>query len=134
MSFLLGTNTCSAFLKHRRGLQHRFNQHSGRLHIPTIVLGELYTWAYRRRDPKPTLDAIEIELLPHVKVLTFDSLCARTFGKTHAEMLSKGHSIEGIDLEIASVALVHDLQLVTHNSSDFRHVPKLRITDWLTAS
>ncbi len=36
------------------------------------------------------------------------------------------------DLMIASVALVHDLTLVTHNTTDFRNVPDLRIEDWLT--
>ena len=45
MSFLLDTDTCSAHLKRPAGLIHRFVQHSGRLYISTIVLGELYTWA-----------------------------------------------------------------------------------------
>ena len=35
---------------------------------------------------------------------------------------------------IASVALVHDLTLVTHNTCDFRHVPDLRLEDWLAAN
>ncbi len=32
---------------------------------------------------------------------------------------------------IASVALVYDLTLVTHNTADFRNVPDLRLEDWL---
>ena len=32
---------------------------------------------------------------------------------------------------MASVALVHDLTLVTHNTSDYRHIPDLMIEDWL---
>jgi predicted nucleic acid-binding protein len=36
------------------------------------------------------------------------------------------------DLMIASVALVHDLTLVTHNTADYQHVPGLRLEDWLT--
>jgi tRNA(fMet)-specific endonuclease VapC len=32
---------------------------------------------------------------------------------------------------IASVALVHDLTLVTHNTSDFQNVPNLRLEDWI---
>lgn len=42
MSYLLDTNICSAHLKRSGGLAHRFIQYGGRLHIPTIVLGELY--------------------------------------------------------------------------------------------
>ncbi len=51
MSFLLDTDTCSAHLKRPSGLMHRFVQHSGGLYIPTIVLGELYAWAYHRQNP-----------------------------------------------------------------------------------
>jgi tRNA(fMet)-specific endonuclease VapC len=32
---------------------------------------------------------------------------------------------------IASVALVHDLTLVTHNVSDFKNIPDLHVVDWL---
>jgi predicted nucleic acid-binding protein len=33
---------------------------------------------------------------------------------------------------IASVALVCDLTLVTHNTADYRHIPGLRLDNWLT--
>jgi predicted nucleic acid-binding protein len=33
---------------------------------------------------------------------------------------------------IASVALVHDLTLITNNTADFRFIPDLRLDDWLT--
>lgn len=32
---------------------------------------------------------------------------------------------------IASALLVHNLTLVTHNTADFRHIPGLRLDDWL---
>jgi tRNA(fMet)-specific endonuclease VapC len=63
MSFLLDTNICSAHLKRPAGLMHRFLQHSGRLHIPTIVLGELYSWAFHRKDPSQAIPRIENDLL-----------------------------------------------------------------------
>jgi tRNA(fMet)-specific endonuclease VapC len=34
-------------------------------------------------------------------------------------------------LLIASVALVHDLTLVTHNTADYQNVPGVRLEDWL---
>jgi len=34
-------------------------------------------------------------------------------------------------LLIASVALTHDLTLVTHNTADFQNIPGLRLDDWL---
>jgi tRNA(fMet)-specific endonuclease VapC len=32
---------------------------------------------------------------------------------------------------IASAALVHNLTLVTHNTTDYRNIPGLRLDDWL---
>lgn len=32
---------------------------------------------------------------------------------------------------IASVAITHDLTLVTHNTADFANIPDLRLDDWL---
>jgi tRNA(fMet)-specific endonuclease VapC len=33
---------------------------------------------------------------------------------------------------IASVSLVHNLTLVTHNTGDYQNIPGLRLQDWLT--
>jgi tRNA(fMet)-specific endonuclease VapC len=44
----------------------------------------------------------------------------------------EGITVNTADLMIASVALVHDLTLVTHNTADFRLIPDLRLDDWLT--
>jgi tRNA(fMet)-specific endonuclease VapC len=131
MSFLLDTDVSSAFLKNVRGLAHRFVQHSGRLYLPTIVLGELYTWAYRRPDPAPTLQAIESGLLPQVKVLVFDGPCAHEFGRLRALLLKSGRSVPTVDAQIAATALAHDLTVVTHNIKDYCDIPGLQISDWL---
>ncbi len=76
MSFLLDTNICSAHFRQPTGLAHRFMQHSGGLHIPTIVLGELFAWAYRRDNPQPLLRFIDEDLLCDVELLPFDAACA----------------------------------------------------------
>lgn len=131
MSHLLDTNICSAHLKRPAGLTHFFIQHSGRLFIPTVVLGELYAWAYRRPSPRPLLDRIKIELLADVFVLDFDVSCAEEFGRVRGQLLRQGLVVSRLDLMIASVAPVHDLTLVTHNTRDFHNVPGLRLEDRL---
>ena len=132
MSFLLDTNICSAHLKRPAGLMHRFVQHSGALYIPTIVLGELYAWAYRRPHPTSLLQKIENDLLPDVVVLDYDPTCAKEFGRLRGSMLQTGLVVSRLDLMIGAVALVHDLTMVTHNTADFRPIPGLRLADWLT--
>ena len=131
MSHLLDTDICSAHLKRPAGLMHRFVQHSGRLHISTIILGELYTWAYQRQSPHSLLNSIENDLLSDVSVLDFDRRCSDQFGRLHGAMLRQGLPVSRIDLMIAAVALVHDLTLVTHNTRDFQNIPGLRLEDWL---
>src|SRR5580704_5821533 len=102
MSFLLDTDTCSAHLMRPAGLIHRFVQHSGGLFIPTIVLAELYTWAYHRKNPTPVSQAIETDLLPNVAMLDFDTDCAKEFGRLREQLLQQGISAIRTDLMIAS--------------------------------
>jgi tRNA(fMet)-specific endonuclease VapC len=130
MSFLLDTDICSAHMRRPARLAHRFIQYAGRLAIPTIVLGELYTGAYNHPNPSRLLTSIS-DLLQDVSVLDFDAACAERFGLERGTLLQQGISVSRIDLLIASVALVHDLTLVTHNTADYQHIPGLRLDDWL---
>jgi len=131
MSFALDTDICSAHPRRPGGLAHRFMQHSGRLFVPTIVLAELYAWAFHRTDTAKLLRQIDDELLADIRVLDFDRACALQFGHLRGNLLQKGISVATADLMIASVALVDDLTLVTHNTADFQHIPGLRVEDWL---
>lgn len=110
---------------------HRFVQHSGRLYLSTIVLGELYTWAYHRKNPTSAIQRIENDLLRDVRVIDFDSTCAKKFGEVRGDLLQKGISVSRIDLMIGCVGLVHNLTVVTHNTADFQNIPGLRLDDWL---
>jgi tRNA(fMet)-specific endonuclease VapC len=131
MSFLLDTDICSAHMRRPARLAHRFIQYTGRLAIPTIVLAELYAGAYKHPSPSWLLTAIS-DLLQEVSVLDFDAACAERFGLVRGTLLQQGISVSRMDLLIASVALVHNLTLVTHNTADYRNIPGLRLDDWLT--
>lgn len=111
-------------------MAHRFIQFGGRLALPTIVLAELYSGAYKHPQTERILSLIA-DILSEVVVLDFDSASAERFGRVRGGLLKQGVSVSTADLMIASVALVHDLTLVTHNTADYRHVPDLRLVDWL---
>ncbi len=132
MSHLLDTNICAAHFRRPAGLAHRFFQYGGGLFIPTVVLAELYAGAYHVTDPTPLLQKI-VDLLQDVQVLPFDEGCAEQFGKVRGSLLRRGTTIPVMDLMIASVALMHDLTLVTHNTADFKGIPDLRLDDWLAS-
>lgn len=131
MGFLLDTNIVSAHLNRRGGLTHRLLQYSGRLYVSTVVVGELYAWAYLRPDPLGFIARIENELLPELILLEYDRASAETFGKVRATLIRQGLDASRLDLLIGCVALTYDLTLVTHNVKDFQNIPNLRIVDWL---
>ena len=130
MNFLLDTDTCSAHMRRPARLAHRFIQHTDGLAIPSIVLAELYAGAYKHPNP-PALLALIADLLEEVTVLDFDPACAEQFGRVRGTLLQQGIEVSRMDLLIASVALAHNLTLVTHNTADYRHIPGLRLEDWL---
>jgi tRNA(fMet)-specific endonuclease VapC len=131
MSFLLDTDHLSAHLRRPSGLSHRFIQYSGRLYTSTVCLAELYVWAYRRPDPDRALESIDNMMLNEVNKIEYDDDCSREFGRTRAAMLQNGIDAPTLDMLIASVALVFDLTIVTHNTADFQNISGLRLDDWL---
>jgi tRNA(fMet)-specific endonuclease VapC len=132
MSFLLDTDHLSAHLRRPSGLGHRFVQHSGRLYTASIALAELYVSVYRRPDPTAALTSIDRMLFNEVSVADYDNDCAKEFGRVRMELRRQGIEVPSVDLMIASVALVYDLTMVTHNTADFQNIPGLRLDDWLT--
>jgi tRNA(fMet)-specific endonuclease VapC len=131
MSFLLDTNICSSHIRRPAGLAHRFMQHSGRLWMPSLVLAELYAGAYMLDQPGRVLAGIE-DLRKDVGVLVYDEACAQEFGRLRGVLKRRGIATNPVDLMIASVALAHDLALVTNNTPHFEDIPGLRLEDWLT--
>ena len=131
MTHLLDTDTCSGHMRRPGGLAHRFIQYAGGLAMATVTLAELYAGAYKWPRPARLLALIH-DLLQDLAVLDFDAACAEQFGRVRGSLLQQGIQVPTADLMIASVALVHDLTLVTHNTADYRHIPGLRLDDWLT--
>ena len=130
MNFLLDTDTCSAHMRRPAMLAHRFIQHTGQIAISTVTLAELYAGAYKHSQTSRLL-ALIADLLQDVTLLDFDSSCAERFGQVRGTLLQQGVSVPMTDLMIASAALVHALALVTHNTADYRNVPRFRLDDWL---
>jgi tRNA(fMet)-specific endonuclease VapC len=130
MSFLLDTNICSSHIRRPAGLAHRVMQHSGRVWMPSIVLAELYAGAYMLDQPEKLLAGIA-DLRKDIGVLPYDERCAEEFGKLRGVLKRQGVVTNPVDLLIASVALVHDLTLVTNNIAHFRFIPGLRLENWL---
>ena len=131
MSFLLDTDTCSAWLRRPEQLGQRFIQYGGNLSTSAVNLAELSVLAYLQNDPQRVLDRIK-DLLLEVRVLPFDESCAEQYGRLRAELIRAGVGVSGPDLLIAATAMAHGLTVVTHNTKHFDKIPGLPIVDWLT--
>lgn len=97
----------------------------------SITLGELLYGVAKKGD-------IELEsrvrtiVLRAADVLAFDTRAAEVYAHLRAELESKGRRLDEPDLRIASIALSHELTLVTGNVRHFSRVPQLPIENWLT--
>jgi tRNA(fMet)-specific endonuclease VapC len=130
MSFLIDTDTCSAYMKGDRAVVGRFLQYGGRLNVSTITVAELFAGVFRARASPRLLPAL-VRMLPDLTILDVTQDVARAFGTIRASLLDNGLRAPAMDLLIAATALVHGLTLVTHNTQDYARVPGLVLADWL---
>ena len=131
--YCFDTDTLSAVLKRDPplGLIRRLAQVAPALQFTTtITLGELLYGAAGRGSPKPTMRVREIIALA-TTVLPFDERAAEVYGPLRAELEREGRRLDEPDLRIASIALSHDLTVVTGNVRHFGRVPNLAVENWL---
>jgi len=80
----------------------------------------------RRRTIEKYLSALAAVLT----ILPYDQRAADRHGSERARLEAVGKTPPFVDGQIASVAQVHDLILVTRNGDDFGHFDGLRVEDW----
>lgn len=76
------------------------------------------------------------ELLPRfeTRVLAVDAVVAEAWGDVVAEADKRGRPIGAVDAYVAAVARVHDLTLVTRNTSDFDGAVESIFNPWSDSS
>ncbi len=132
MTWLLDTNVCVNYLRSGGGLSiaHRLaEKNSVDVVLCSIVKAELFFCALRSRESAANLVKVS-QFASRFISLPFDDDAARAYGQIRANLAERGMTIGPNDLLIASIALAHNLTLVTHNTDEFCRVPGLRIEDW----
>ncbi len=135
MSYLLDTNAWIRYLNETSSpiLKQMKGKEPGQILLCTPVLSELYYGAYRSRRQEANL-ALVTRLESQFEVLSFDADAARRCGQLRSVLAEEGTPIGPFDLMIASVALVNEATLVTHNTREFGRVQGLLLEDWETDS
>ena len=68
-------------------------------------------------------------LLP-LMVLPYDGKAALWHAEERARLTAQGRTPSYVDGQIAAIAKINDLTLVTRNTSDFVHFADLRVENW----
>lgn len=130
MIYLLDTNFCTELLNKKDSSASQKLAEASPLDVRlcSVVKAELFHGAYKSgREANINLVRMFSTLF---ESLPFDDRAAEVYGQLRTELERRGKLIGPNDLLIASISLAHDATLITHNTSEFSHVPNLQIEDW----
>jgi tRNA(fMet)-specific endonuclease VapC len=97
--------------------------------ISVTILSELYYAAYASERQLSNLQNIQ-RFLTHIPVLPFDAASAEEYGRVRAEQRKKGRPIPGTDAQIAAVARLRGLTVLSADRH-FTYVNALTVENWL---
>ena len=136
MKYLLDTNIISEPLKPQPSdsIMRRLDEHEGDMAISALVWHEL-RFGCARLKPSQKRDAIERYLeqviLANFPVLEYDQKAAEWHAIERARLEAVGRTPPFPDGQIAAIACVRSLILVTLNMSDFQAFDGLQVQSWM---
>ena len=136
VGFLLDTNAISEPLRPQPNptLMRRIHENEGQIAIASIVWHELL-YGCRRLPESRRREVIEQYLfevvLPTIPILPYDTRAAQWHAGERARLMRLGQPPSFADGQIAAIAAVNDLILVTANTADFANFDSLLIENWL---
>ncbi len=134
--FLLDTNVVSEPLRPQPStrVMRRLLDHEGEMAIPSLVWHELrfgcarLARSHRREAIERYLDEVVAVSFP---VLDSDQHAADWHALERARLVAAGLTPPFVDGQIAAIARVNDLILVTSNKADFRDFKGLQVRSWV---
>ena len=132
---MLDTNIVSEPLRPQptASVMRRLQQYDGEIAIPSPVWHEL-RFGCDRLPPSRRRDAVEryIEsvVLQSFPVLDYDLEAADWHARERAILVAAGKTPPFVDGQIAAIACVNELTLVTSNLDDFGEFGELQLENW----
>jgi len=136
LRYALDTNIVSAACRSHPsgGLLKRLDRHSSEIAIPSPVWHELRYGVFLL-EPSRRRESLERflwdVLLATFPLLPYDKPAADWHALERARLARLGRPTPFVDGQIAAIARVHDLILVTDNLRDFRRFSALRLANWI---
>lgn len=133
--FLLDTNVLSEPMKPRPdpGIVRRMAEHAAEMAVPAPAYHELVFGIERlpRSRRRETLERyLEEAVHAALSILPYDAKAARWHASERARLTAIGRTPPFVDGQIAAVARVNGLVLVTANLSDYQDFADVETADW----
>ena len=135
MKYLLDTNVVSEPLRPKPSISimRRLRKHEAEIAIPAPVWHEL-RFGCARLPKSRRRDAIERYIEDVVRtsfaVIGYDRQAAEWHALQRARLSADGRTPPFVDGQIAAIAHVNGLTVITSNTSDFRVFQGLRVLSW----
>ena len=135
MKYLLDTNVLSEPLKIQPDaiVMERLQQYQNHIVTATIVLHELYFGCYQlppSRKEKSIKKYIDEVVVANIPMYSYNEDAAEWHAYERARLKSIGQTPPFVDGQIAAIAHVNNLILVTRNITDFSSFSDLQIQCW----
>lgn len=135
LKYLLDTNIVSETMRPKPNstLLAKFKRHKDELAIPAVGWHELW-YGVKRLEPSRKQTALT-EYLEHVlsasiPILPYDERAAEWHAAERARLTRIGRTSPFADGQIAAIAHVNTLILVTRNTADFQYFQDIELEDW----
>ena len=135
LKYLLDTSTLSAVIatKPNRAVTNRLEQHGNQCAIASIVWNELIYGCERLAEGKRKAELsafLHDVVIKSFPVLAYDERAAAWHGLERARQERSGRPRPYVDGQIAAIAHVNELIVVTVNVRDFSGFKDLAVEDW----
>ena len=135
LKFLLDTNVVSEPLRPNPTptILRRLRRHEGETAIASVIWHELHFGCARmpRSRRKAAIERyLDEVVLASFPILDYGRTAAEWHAIERARLESTGKTPPFVDGQIAAIACVNDLVLVTANKADFRGFKGLRVQSW----
>jgi predicted nucleic acid-binding protein len=125
--FLLDTNVLSETMQRRpepRVIDWLEAQEPETVFLPAMALGELAKGAYAAKDPAKQRNLVRWVLVDVVtkfkgRIIPFEADAALIWGEIAGRAYREGRRLAEIDGQMAAIALLHGMIMVTRNISHF---------------
>lgn len=135
LKYLLDTNIVSEPLRPKplHGVVRKLRRHEDEIAISSVVWHELrfgvdrLPISRRREAIDRYLEEVVLATMP---ILDYDRAAAEWHAKERARLAARGETPPFAGGQIAAIARVNELILVTFNDADFRRFQGLRVLSW----